>query len=241
MVAPAERAEYCAKSEGRDSPRLRKTRRRISDRDRRNCYRTVYFRLLRNGLKLPAVSVVVHPGADSHPRHVIATAVDILKDHGRRARKGLLGMNEPAKFDQVWAVIDTDVLVRHGVWNEIEQLATARNVRLAHSTPCFEYWLLLHITEFTTRPIVDGTAAKATVKATFGRDYSTNEDTAKTVMPEFLQGWPKAVKSAERVREYHFDAGNRVPANPSTEVDRLVCAMNDSAPEHARLIPCSHE
>jgi len=38
------------------------------------------------------------------------------------------------------------------------------------------------------------------------------------------------------VRQHHLDAATRPPGNPSTEVDYLVCALNDAAKEHFRKI-----
>jgi len=186
---------------------------------------------------LSVVRIKVQPGDHSEPRHVIRTAEREAKAQVRRAKKGVLGTNEPAKFDQVWAVIDTDVAVRQGFWNDVQQLASARKVRLAHSTPCFEFWLLLHIAGLTTRAdLVDGAIAKSAVKHALGRDYSTNEEVAKEVIATFLSGWPKAVGYAEQVRRHHQGAATPTPANPSTEVDRLVRAMNDSAPAHLRKL-----
>jgi hypothetical protein len=148
-------------------------------------------------------------------------------------------MNEPEKFDHVWAVVDTDVAVREHIWNDVKQLAAARKVKLAHSTPCFEYWLLLHIVGFTTRAdLVDGNVAKRAVKDALGREYSTSEETAKQAIATFFSKWPEAVGHAEKVREHHTAAQTPAPANPSTEVDRLARALNDSAAEHHRkLLP----
>ena len=86
-----------------------------------------------------------------------------------------------------------------------------------------------HLT-YTTAVLVDGTAAKAAVKDALGRDYSTNEATAKQAIATFLSKWPEAVGHAERVRRHHEEAQTPKPANPSTEVDRLVRALNDSKP-----------
>jgi hypothetical protein len=197
----------------------------------------VYFDLLLRDLQLSVVRIKVQPGDASDPRHVIRTAEREAKDQVRKARKGVLGITEPAKFDHVWAVVDTDVAVRMGFWNEVRQLAAARKVMLAHSTPCFEFWLLLHIAGYTTRTgLVDGDTAKSAVKKALGREYSTNEEVAKEVFPIFLPKWPEAVVHAERVRRCHQDAATPQPANPFTEVDRLVRAMNDSAPEHLRKL-----
>jgi len=194
----------------------------------------VYFDFLLANLKLHAVRVKVMPGRASDPRHVIETAANEVKEQLRKYRKGLLAITEPAKFEHVWAVIDTDVAVRMGYWNDVKQLAAARKVRLAYSTPCFEYWLLLHLLDTTRGDLVDGDAAKHAVKQELGRDYSTNEETACEVMPLFMPHWQQAVLRAQRVRKLHVDAATPEPANPSTEVDRLVQALNDSAPDYTR-------
>ena len=197
----------------------------------------VYFELLRADLQLPAVKIRVEPGKASDPRRVINTAADAVKVHARRAKKGQLGHAEPLRFEQVWAVVDTDVALRNGNWNEVESLAKARKVKLAHSTPCFEFWLLLHIQGMTTRgDLVNGNAAKDAVRNALGMDYSTNEESVKSVMPAFIKKWPEAVGHAERVRQHHLDAGSAAPANPSSEVCALVRALNDSAPEHLRKL-----
>lgn len=196
----------------------------------------IYFDLLLYDLQLSPIRIKVQPGCHSDPRTVILTAEREAKEQQRKARKGTLAINEPSKFDHVWAVIDTDVAVHQNIWNDVQQLASARKVRLAHSTPCFEFWLLLHF-GFTTRAdLIDGDAAKKAVKVALGRDYSTDEEIAKEAIASFFANWPKAVEYAEGVRSYHRAAATPLPANPSTEVDRLIRALNDSALEHVRKI-----
>lgn len=194
----------------------------------------VYFELLLGRLELGRAWVRVVPGDHSDPRHVIRTADRIALQQQRKAEKKLLGIGEPEDFDQVWAVIDTDVAVRSGIWNEVRQLAEARAVSLAHSSPCFEFWLLLHVVQHaTTRgDLPDGNSAKAALKHALGKDYSTNEETAREAIGAFIDAWPKAVRHAEQVRRQHETGGTPPPANPSTEVDRLVRALNDSTPKH---------
>lgn len=194
----------------------------------------VYFGLLLQDLQLYGVHVLVVPGRASDPRHVINTAAEKVKEQARRSKNGRLPVNEPAKFDHVWAVIDTDVAVRMEYWNDVKQLAASRKVKLGHSTPCFEYWLLLHLLHTTRGDLVDGAAAKHAVREELGRDYSTNEKEARDAMPLFILHWPEAVKRAKLVRQYHYDAVTPEPAKPSTEVDVLVEALNFAAPKHAR-------
>jgi len=197
----------------------------------------IYFDLLICDLQLATVQVKVIPGDHSDPRHVINTAAREANDQIKKHKKGELGNDEPAKFDQIWAVVDTDVAVRQDFWNDVVQLASARKVKLAHSTPCIEFWLLLHIADYTTRSdLVDGAATKSAVKQALGGEYSTNEKVAKAVFPKFVPHWPVAVGHAEQVRRHHQRASTPPPGNPSTEVDRLVRALNDSAlPHHRKL------
>jgi hypothetical protein len=197
----------------------------------------VYFETLLERRELARVWVTVTPGDHSDPRRVIQTAKDLAQRQRDRAKRKQLAIDEPEEFDHVWAVIDTDVAVRDGFWNDLVQRAQADGVKLAHSTPCFEFWLLLHISGFTTRSdLVNGEAAKRAVKEALKRDYSTNEKVARMVFPSFVGKWPEAVGHAARVRRHHDDAGTRLPANPSTDMDQLLRALNDAAPEHLRRL-----
>jgi hypothetical protein len=196
----------------------------------------VYFKHLLKDIQLYAVTVKVIPGDASDPRRVINTAYNAAREQPKLFRKGLLGLKEPASFDHVWAVIDTDVAVRMDYWNDLQQVAEARKVKLAHSTPCFEFWLLLHFGYTTRGDLVDGEAAKGAFKKAIGRDYSTNRKVAESVMPSLIPHWPQAVTHAERVRRHHQAVATPEPANPSTEVELLIRALNDAAPEHARRL-----
>ncbi len=167
---------------------------------------------------------------------MIHAAADEVKQLAKRARKHQLANDEVSKYDHVWAVIDTDVAVRHGIWNELVQLAKAKKVKLAHSTPCIEFWLLLHLGYTTRADLVDGTTTKKAVEVELGHSYSTNKATAENAMRLFLDKWPDAVKHAEQVRAHHKGAGTPSPANPSTEVDILVRALNDVAAKHKQRL-----
>jgi len=197
----------------------------------------VYFELLRESLQLGTVKVKIQPGSASYPKHVINSAADEVTALSKRVKKKLIAINEVEKYDHVWAVIDTDVAVRQGIWPDVQQLAVSRRVKLAHSTPCFEFWLLLHIVGYTTRAdLLNGTLAKKAVEDALGQKYSTNAETAKIVIPTFFPKWPEAFKHAQSVRDHHVAGGTPPPGNPSTDVDHLVCALNDAATEHNRGI-----
>ena len=193
----------------------------------------VYFELLRRDLELSAIRIQVLPGEASDPRRVIEMASREAKAQELRAKRGQLRMDEPERFDQVWAVIDTDVAVRQGHWNDVRQLAAARKVKLAHSSPCFEFWLLLHL-RYNTHPLVDGAAAKSAFKHALGQDYAKNAATTQAAIELLIPKWPAAVANAERVSRHHEQAATPEPANPSSEVWQLATAMNDSTPEYQR-------
>lgn len=197
----------------------------------------VYFELLLGRHEFSRVRVRVEPGRRSDPMHVVRAARKLAEDHEARATRRELGNNDPQGFDQVWAVIDTDAAVRDGLWREVEQLAHSLRVQLASSTPCFEFWLLLHIVGYTTRAdLLNGDLAKRAVKKALGRDYSTDKETARKVLPEFIAKWVEAVGHAQRVRQHHLDAQTPQPPNPSTEMDRLLQAVNDSLSRHLRKL-----
>ena len=197
----------------------------------------VYFELLRASLQLGTVKVKIQPGSASYPTHVINSAAEEVERLAKRKKRKETSINEVEKYDHVWAVIDTDVAVRKGIWPDVQQLAISRGVKLAHSTPCFEFWLLLHLQGYTTRAdLLNGTLAKEAVEKALGKDYSTNAEIAKAVIPTFLAKWPEAFKHAQRVRQHHLAASTPPPGNPSTEIDHLVCALNDAATEHHRKI-----
>lgn len=203
----------------------------------------VYFDLLRSSLQLSTVTVKVISGKHSDPRHVIQSAADEVKTLAQRVKKDKIGVSELKKFDHVWAVIDTDVATRKDAtrtpfWNDVLQKARDHNVNLAHSTPCFEFWLLLHLSMTTRGDLINGTVAKQVFRKELGRDYSTNRETTEQAFLSLIAAWPSAVANAQTVRKNYAKAGTPSPADPSTEVDLLVCALNDSAPPHLRKIPC---
>lgn len=198
----------------------------------------VYFELFLNDIELTRVKVSVIPGDASDPRQVIRTGQRLAESHAKLAARNQLSLDEPQGYDHIWAVVDTDVAVRRSFWNEVCDLAAASNVKLAQSTPCFEFWLLLHLLEHpTTRAdLIDGDAAKSAVKKELGIDYSTNETTARAAIASFIHEWPKAVQHAEYVRRHHETAATLRPGNPSTDIDELIRAMNDSLrPEMRKL------
>jgi hypothetical protein len=100
-----------------------------------------YFEEIRKSMRLPTLRVfVVHPDA-TDPLSIVQAAIDY-----RQARK-----NERAwtTGDRAWAVFDGDEhrLENPANWNDAIQRAQSKEIHLAISNPCFEFWYLLHYRE----------------------------------------------------------------------------------------------
>jgi hypothetical protein len=99
-----------------------------------------YIAALRDHFKLSSANIVIDPNSDSSPTSVVGYA------------KGLILENKNDPYDRVFCVIDRD---RHADFDKaIAQIAgfssKATKMEAIVSTPCFEYWILLHFT-FTTK------------------------------------------------------------------------------------------
>jgi len=194
----------------------------------------IYFELLRNDMKLSVVEIHIQPGDGSHPKNVIATAVRLAGERKAEMEKNRENQSfSKTAFDHVWAVIDTDVAVRDGIWDEVKSAAEKENILLASSTPCFEYWLTLHV-GFSTAPIFDGGTAKGALKKA-GYDCASRA-AALISVPKLIPLWTEAVRHAKRVRKHHTEGRTTDPANPSTNVDILLQALDDSMPSSRRRL-----
>lgn len=186
----------------------------------------IYFQHILKEMKLSIVEIHIQPGDRSHPISVIETAVRLAKDRKVEMKKQRENQSFcKVAFDHVWAVIDTDVAVRDGIWDQVKSAAKKGKISLASSTPCFEYWLMLHL-KYTSAALVDGRTAKATLKEA-GYDCSSKES-ASVSIPKLIPLLQKAIEHAKQVRRLHVEARTPDPANPSTCVDRLLEALADS-------------
>ena len=188
-----------------------------------------YFSLLRDRMRIASVRIRIAPGRTSDPKHVIETAVSLREEPIRKAKEGKASLVEPDEYDQVWAVIDTDVAIRNGSWDEIRLFAEQSNVILAPSTPCFEFWLILHLCFTTRTDLFDGAAAKRAFKDQLRLDYSTNAKMAKRAIESIIPHYVTAVRNAQSVRVHHRELGTPWPPNPSTDVDLLITELTKSS------------
>jgi RloB-like protein len=173
-----------------------------------------YFEALKKHFSLSATSVqVAGSGGKTQPIQVVERAVE-LKKSAASPKSG----TEP--FDQVWCVIDGDYGDKI---NNARAKARANRVKLAISTMCFEYWVLLHFEESDTSTM-DCDALVRSLKSKHLPQYEKGtcdfHDIVKCVRD--------ACKRAEKLRKPGIKR-RELPEiqNPCSEVYKLVNAILD--------------
>lgn len=118
-------------------------------------------------------------------------------------------------YSEAWAVCDLDEFDVTAAYDS----AGDNRVKLALSVPCFEVWLLLHVTD--KRP---GFNSASQVAAHLGK-HVRGWDKAKLNFKDFQAGVSDAVTRAQRL-------GEPPDANPSTAVWRVIQSLRgDKIPQ----------
>ncbi len=175
-----------------------------------------YFQALKKHFNLSATSiVVVGSGGHSQPIQVVKRAIK-LKLNAAKADSG----TEP--FDHVWCVIDGDYGTKI---NNARASATAKGIELAISTPCFEYWVLLHFEE-SAAPTIDCDAVIHTLER---KKYLANYDKGKCDFQTIVVNVYEACKRAAKLRKPELLLGTLPEEqNPCSEVYKLVNEILDA-------------
>ncbi|MEI6674956.1 MAG: RloB family protein [Verrucomicrobiota bacterium] len=188
----------------------------------------VYFHALKQKLHLSTVEIEVVGAGKGDPRRLAESAIEGRKKRKKAARDGSLSFSKATDFDKLWIVFDTDVPVEHSRFHDGVAFAKSNGVETAHSTPCFEYWLLLHL-DYTTAPMAKFVDVKPRLEKALERDYAKDCKESAKLIPPLLNNLDDAVSRAQQVREHHDTAGTPAPANPSTEMDRLIECIRTAA------------
>jgi hypothetical protein len=199
-----------------------------------------YFQWIRERFAAPTVELVAHGAGRGDPRALADEALRLSQERKRALSDRSAGINRLESYDAIWIVFDTDVL-EPGKRHDGIAYARSKGIHVASSEPCFEYWLLLHQT-FTTAMLPtcadvipflelhlgwEGYSRLGKKRAEVGAMMERLVEKAK------LQ---KAVAHAERVRAHHIQAQSPYPANPSTEVDLLLKAINEAVSPATRFL-----
>lgn len=184
----------------------------------------LYLEAVRVRLQRKAAQIKVYHGAHTDPEGIVREAIKLKQEQKEKARKG---PTEP--YDQVWVVLDRENKnhPRRTQFPKAQQLANDNDIRVAHSIPSFEFWLLLHF-EFTTAACHDCAAVLKKLKR-FISNYS------KSALPldDLLSRIQIAMKHAAQCHNHWATAPG--DGYPSTHVDKLLKELNDSTPADLRL------
>jgi hypothetical protein len=188
-----------------------------------------YLNALLRHLKLSGSDVVVvGSSGNTQPIQVVARAIDLRRE-AQRPSSGTL------PFDEVWCVIDGDYGERIA---NARHSAVANDIRLAISTPCFEYWILLHFEE-SSAPAANCDDVVDTLKSRHLRDYAKGSF-------EFRALTVHAAHACERAMRLRMLRSDLVPNaedhNPSSEMYLLVNALRGNADNTEKTVDnsCRH-
>lgn len=188
----------------------------------------VYFETVKAKLALATVEIEIIGSGMGDPRKLAEEALKLRKRRKRAAKQNELGFNQAPDFDELWIVFDTDVPVEHGRYHDGVCFAHSNSVQTAESTPCFEYWLLIHFC-YTTAPMPKCADVIPKLEKQLGASYSKNAKESAQLIPPMVEKLETACEHALRVRKHHEEAGTDEPPNPSTRVDLLIDALNGAA------------
>jgi hypothetical protein len=138
-------------------------------------------------------------------------------------------------YDHVWVLFDTDVPARQGQFGPALELARKEGFHVGHSTPSVEVWLLLHFRD-RPGPLLNSEAAEHAVGEAWGQRYDKSGETFPKLWTALKPNVPVAVHRAIQIREYHQKGASSFPANPSTELDLLVLALDASVQPPLRIL-----
>ena len=137
---------------GRRRAATRPLRRRVLIVTEGRVTESSYFNELRRRERLTAAVVIRADKSD--PLGLVQDALDARDD----------AIETGAPYDSVWCVFDTEAPEPHNHLGEAIAKAERSGVFVARSNPCFELWLLLHVSEkqgyMTTRQACSALAAQ---------------------------------------------------------------------------------
>ncbi|MEU6079029.1 RloB family protein [Streptomyces sp. NPDC047108] len=195
--------------------RARKTLSRGSAKPARNANKKflVYFegeeteRLYVNGLRKLALSfgIVIEPGPS------YGEPLGLVKSARKRARE----ISKADPYDAVWCIFDVEAPTPHGGLDAALRLAKQSNILCAMSNPCFELWLVLHVSEFagyrTTAEMCR--IAKSRISSYDSKSFDFEEVSSRI---------GAAVERARNLDEQYPDYVHRKEKNPSSSMWKLI-------------------
>lgn len=168
---------------------------------------------------------VFHPPA-TDPVRLVQAAIDTKIGRVQAAAEGM-----GVVYDQVWVLMDRERqhCERGGQIRVARQMAASHGVIVAVSNPCFELWLMLHYRD-RPGPFRDSGHCQKELRRHIPNYKKTGLPLDELLQREQLR---KAVKHGQQCEAHHASCDG--DGNPSSEVHRLLRALNESVPRERRL------
>jgi hypothetical protein len=173
-----------------------------------------YFGALKS--KLPDVLIDIKPAAGV-PMTIAETAAQLVP----RGKPGRVRRDSYEEHDEIWAVFDRD---EHQRYDEAVSRCETKGIKTARSNPCFELWLILHVSEFD-KPDSRG-AVQAHLEA-LCPEYDSKRG-KKPDCSRFITQVEFAEKRAEKQLRGREDEGDPF-GPPSTTVFQLTRAIRQAS------------
>jgi len=191
----------------------------------------MYFRALAGLWNVHPKLIQLAPGGEGIPANLVGLAKAEIKDLAKKAKKDKLAYNQLGRFDEVWIVFDTEHAQRQGRLDDGVAAADQAGFHIAHSAPCFEFWLALHYANNAPPMNTCNEAIRLLerVSPIPAGSYSKSQGATR----EFLEGLVPRVTTAmqnAKVVEQN-QQGEAFPANPSTTVQNLVASIHETLPQ----------
>ena len=144
-----------------------------------------------------------------------------------RKVKSTLGQNPyyPDEGDVVWCVFDCDRNT-NAMLRSAKEMADKEGYRLAYSNPSFEYWYLLHYTDYVGYLEDCDAVIRQLEKKGRMPGYAKSSDVYSTLLPMQVDAISRARKRLQAVTEEHGTLLKR-ETNPVTNVHELVEFLNE--------------
>lgn len=189
-----------------------------------------YFQFIRSQLRRRTIDIeVTHSPKGTAADQVVEYAVRRKKER-QAAATGAPETHGRLEDEETWAVFDMDTAIQDGKWSRAQSLARDHGVYLAHSHPCFEYWILLHWNP-TSKPM--DTYEKVRAELVKIPELKTYEKKRGRMLEEYAtycwQRAPAGVKNARQRRQDRGLEGRGYKDPPYTHVDHLLVGLNASA------------
>lgn len=194
----------------------------------------LYFKNLAAHWSLHPHVTQIEPGGEGIPENLVNKALAVQKERAADHEADRLPFNQLGSFDETWIVFDTEHAQRQGKLTDGIRLAEKHGIQIAHSTPCFEFWLALHYA-LKARPMNTCKQACGLFEDVAGLkkgSYTKEKGAAADLIDKLICQVPSAMRNADQLTRQQ--EGESFPANPSTSLQTLIRSMHEALPDEMK-------